>query len=153
MYLFFKKMTIICFCLMASLSFAQTNKRYVIFEYNFHSITPLMTNKQCEEHFKSPLFYQIENDHVIYEQNPGFTVSDYQRTNVTHLDKDTFLFTGKSTYTFDLNGKKQVAKEESAFVLKIKEQVIRGSFIIEGFCKGNLIGVEESVHQWPAQIS
>lgn len=146
---FLKNLLFVFLYALTNLCFAQENPRYVMFLYDFHSINASLTNKQCEERFKSPISYQIENDKVIYETNTDFTVSDYQRTSVTHVDKNTYLFTGNSIFTFNLDGKKQVAKEEAAFVLKRNEKIIKGSFIIQGFCEGHLIGVEQSAHQWP----
>jgi hypothetical protein len=144
-----KKLTVLSLCMISHSILADDNKRFVIFNYNLQSINPSLTNQQCEELFKSPIFYRIENDKVIYETKSGYTASNYQRTNVAFIDKHNYLFTGTSTYAFDWNGKKQTATEESAFVLRKKEKMIRGSFIIKGFCKGNLIGVEETNNKWP----
>ena len=50
---------------------------------------------------------------------------------------------------FSLNGKTHSTREDVAFVLTIPDQKIQGSFIVDGYCKGNMIGVNQNSNQWP----
>ena len=128
---------------------ATTEPLYVSFYFNLHSISKLVTDKQCEELFKMPRHYTIVNDKVVYKNHADYIISDYQRTNVTYLSKVQYLFTGASTISFSLNGKPHSTREDVSFVLTIPDQKIQGSFIVDGYCKGNIIGVNENSNHWP----
>lgn len=137
--------------LMSTFTMAANEPSYIEFHYNIHSINPSITDAQCESLLKEPRRYTITNDQVTYLDNPNYTVSNYQRTGVTYLSKTQYLFTGISTFHFKFNDKAVTAKETAAFVLMIPEQRIQGSFIIEGYCQGNLIGLNQNSNQWPPQ--
>lgn len=146
------KKTIVCILWLTSLTThaaATTEPLYLAFYFNLHSISKSVTDKQCDDLFRMPRQYTIVNDKVIYKDNANYIISDYQRTNVTYLNKIQYLFTGTSTISFPLNGKTHSTKEDVAFVLTIPDQKIQGSFIIDGYCKGNMIGVKQNNNQWP----
>lgn len=126
-----------------------TEPQYVIFHFNLHAISNLMTDQQCQDLLSLPRQYTIVEDKVIYKENANYTISDYQRTNVTYLNDTQYLFTGTSTIHFSLHGKTQTARETVAFVLTIPDQKIQGSFIVEGYCKGNILGLNQNNNQWP----
>ncbi len=144
-----KKMAVILLGLTTMAASASDKSHYATFSYNVHSINKAMTDKQCAELSSIARYQTIVDDKVIFEKNPNYTLSEYQRTNVTYLSKDRYLFTGYTHLTFVLDGKKQTARDEVAFVLSIPEQKIQGSFILVGYCKGNLLGVDETLNQWP----
>ncbi len=144
-----KTMTIILLGLTTMVANASDEPHYVTFSYNVHSINKAITDKQCAELYTIPRHYTIVKDKPIYEINPNYTVSDYQRTNVTYFSKDSYLFTGTTHLIFVIDGKKQTAKEEEVFLLSIPEQKIQGSFLLVGYCKGNNLGMDETVNQWP----
>lgn len=145
------KKTIVCILGLTSVTTqaAITEPLYAAFYFNLHSISKSVTDKQCDDLFRIPRQYTIVNDKVIYKDNANYTISDYQRTNVTYLNKMQYLFTGTSTINFSLKGKTHSTREDIAFVLTIPDQKIQGSFIVDGYCKGNLIGVNQNSNQWP----
>ena len=144
------KTTLIIFLgLSSATASATTELLYVNFYFNLRSISNVITDKQCEDLFKISRQYTIVNDKVFYKPHPDYTISNYKRTNVTYLNKTRYLFTGVSTITFTLDGKTQTAKEDVAFVLTVPDQRIQGSFILDGYCKGNLIGVNQNDNLWP----
>ena len=128
---------------------ASSTPQYVQFYFNVHSISSSMTDADCQSIFSTPLYYDIKDGQSIYQMNTHYIMSDYQGSNVTHLDDSNYLFTGTSKMNFELNGKKYSAQENSAFLLSLAEKKIKGGFILEGYCKGNLIGFDQSVNQWP----
>ena len=137
------------FGLTTAVANATVEPLYIAFYFNMHSINQAITDKQCEEIFNMPNQYTIVNDNVIYKENPNYTLSNYHRTNVTYLSQTQYLFTGSATITFNLDGKLQTSRQESAAVLSIPEQKIQGSVIIDGYCKGNWIGTNQNSNQWP----
>ncbi len=143
------KTLIISLGLISTIASATTEPLYVTFYFNLHSISNAATDKQCEDLFKIPRQYTIIKDKVVYKDHPSYTVLNYKRTNVSLLSTTQYLFTGISTINFTLNGKTHSAREDISFVLTIPDQRIQGSFIIDGYCKGNLIGVNSNANQWP----
>ena len=145
------KKTIVCILVLTSVTThaAITEPLYAVFYFNIHSISQSVTDKQCEDLYRMPRQYTIVNDKVIYKDNANYIISDYHRTNVTYLNKIQYLFTGTSTINFSLNGKTHSTREDMAFVLTIPDQKTQGSFIVDGYCKGNLIGLIQNNNQWP----
>lgn len=146
-----RKILIIFLVLISPITFAITESLYVSFYFNMHSISDSITDKQCEELFKIPRQYTIVKDKVVYKDHPSYKILDYKRTNVSFLNNTQYLFTGVSTIKFTLNDKTHTARENVSFVLTIPNQQIQGSFIVDGYCKGNLIGVNSSANQWPPE--
>lgn len=146
------KKTLACILGLTSISASATTTTdplYIMFYFNTRSISDSITDKQCEDIFKISSQYTIINDVVVYKQHEGYKTLNYQRTNVTYLNKDQYLFTGSSNIEFSIDGKTHSAKQASAFVLTISDQKVQGSFILDGYCTGNLLGTNQNSNQWP----
>jgi hypothetical protein len=129
--------------------FADSAPQYVLFRYNIHSINKAITDKQCQVLLNAPSYYDIINDKVVYKNSDSNVIlSNYIRTNVAYIDKQHFLFNGSAQIAFSMLGKSRIAKQDISFVLNTMEQQVRGNFIIPGYCKGNIIGVDQNNNYW-----
>jgi hypothetical protein len=134
----------ICFQVFGS----TTHKRFVYFHYNVESAGSVLTTPQCKVIFNEPVFYEMINDKPIYTSGKNLQVFNYQRISTTQLDNHHWLFFGTQNVQFLVGGKKIKNKNSMSFVLDTNQSMIKGSWIIPDYCKGNLIGVEQNKQGW-----
>lgn len=127
------------------------NYEYMSVPYNMVSVSDELTDQQCQQIFRTPMFYNIENDQAVYEKTDSpYQVTSFTRISTTYLSQTQRLFYGKESMIirFDEKKKPLTVDADLSFVLNLMTSEVRGSLYIPGYCKGNIIGVKQSLNQW-----
>jgi len=138
----------LCFCLpMAVLA---ANSQYVSFHYNVISAGKTLTDEQCRAIFSSPVYYNIVENKPVYKQskNASFEVLSYKRLQVAYISNLELLFTGQQKVKLNVNGKSVNTNLMMSFVYNKPQEMVRGSWIVPGYCKGNLVGLKQGLNHW-----
>lgn len=137
-----------CFVLLSTSVFAQGNHQFVIYHHNIESIDPKITDEECNKLFSEPVFYNIVGDTPHYKDTSYHKNKTYKRISTTFLDSKRQLFLG--TCEFDATHLETPIHltQYMYFQLDLEKRMIRGGWMVPGRCKGNLIGVDQQVHQW-----
>jgi hypothetical protein len=143
-----KLCSVLIFSCLPLMSFAE-NYKYMSVFYNTTSVSDNLTDQQCQEIFKDPTFYNIKNDQAVYEKTKGpYQINSFTRISTTYLSKNQRLFYGKQNISLNINGKELTVDADVSYSLDLHRSTIRGSLYVPGYCKANIMGVKQNLHNW-----
>jgi hypothetical protein len=142
-----KNVALILLSLGFNLVFADNeNDVYVLFFYDVKSIGKHLTDAECQKYYSEPLRYTIENDKPKYFPHAYLNIKNYQRmTNFKVNDKHR-MYSGVLSFNYP-NQQSETLKEHVSFKHMRHHQMIEGSFYVEDYCKGHMVGVDEYKHR------
>ncbi|MBS0185243.1 MAG: hypothetical protein JSS34_02665 [Proteobacteria bacterium] len=134
---------------LSSVTFAHQFAQFVCHSHNITSINPQITDRECYELFAETEFYNIKNDVPQFEDTLHQKNKTYKRLSTTFLDQNQQLFLGQAEFDLIREEESYRVKKDMYFLLDLEKHMIRGGWIVPGYCKGNLIGNDQHIHYWP----
>lgn len=129
----------ICLAFMMSPSVWGSGNRFLVWHYEVESVNPKISHQACAHLLRLPYEYTLDADNklVLRTQNP-VQLSDAKLISKIWLRRHTYLF----HISVDTEFEKNKIPENVEYVFNRSQHLIKGSFILSGFCKGQIVGVE-----------
>jgi len=119
------------------------NPNFILFHYAVESISPTISNKECQELYKTPYEYTfLESPDLQFNSVNPVKLTNFKLLNKALISKNEYLLSLHFNADFILHAEPKQNSETMDYLMDMHSRNFKGSFILHDFCKGQILGME-----------